>query len=86
MDRKEIKGSFRELLREDFGIDKKERNLILDVIERLEEVKGKEMTDSEFCEKCKSVYQILKGKEAFKDFIGILKEENKVGNFHNTVY
>ena len=41
MDRKEIKGSFRELLREDFGIDKKERNLILDVIERLEEVKGK---------------------------------------------
>lgn len=86
MDRKDIKSSFRELLREYFDIDKEDRNLILDVIERLEDVKGKEMTDSEFCKKCKSVYQILKGKEAFKDFIGILKEENKVGDFHNTVY
>ena len=43
MNREEIKDSFRELLREDFGIGEKERRLILEVVEELDEVKGKKL-------------------------------------------
>ena len=86
MNRKEIKSSFRELLHEDFNFVLKDRNLILEVINHLEDVKGRNITDMELAEKCRYVYHILKGKEGFKDFISILKEEKKVGGYHNTVY
>ena len=86
MNRKEIKENFRELLREDFGIGEKERKLILDVIENLDVVKGKDKNDKEIAMKCRAAYQAIKDKEAFRDFIGILKEENKLGDFNNTVY
>lgn len=86
MNREEIKDSFRELLREDFGIGEKERKLILDVIEDLDFVKGKDKTDKEIVMKCRAAYQAIKDKEVIKDFIGILKEENKLGDFSNTVY
>lgn len=86
MDRTEIKSSFRELLHEDFNFDLKDRNLILEVINHLEDVKGKNITDTELAEKCRYVYHILKGKEIFKDFISVLKEEKKVGEYHNTIY
>lgn len=85
MNREEIKESFRELLREDFGIGEKERRLILEVVEELDEVKGKRKTNEELAEKCKGAYDALKDKEAFKDFIAILKEEKKMGEFCNTL-
>lgn len=86
MNREEIKDSFRELLHEDFWIGEKERILILDVIEQLDDIKGKNKTDKELAEKCRVAYEAIKDKEAFKDFIGILKEKNKLGDFHNIVY
>lgn len=86
MNREDIKDSFRELLHEDFGIGKVERKLILDVIEQLDDVKGKKKTDKELAEKCRAAYETIKDKETFKDFICILKEEKKLGDFHYTVY
>lgn len=86
MNREEIKESFRELLREDFGIGEKERRLILEVVEELDEVKGKKKTNEELAKKCRTAYESIKDKEVFKDFIGILKEENKLGDFSNSVY
>ena len=86
MNREEIKDGFRELLLEDFGIGEKERKLILDVIEDLDFVKGKDKTDKEIAMKCRAAYQAIKDKEVIKDFIGILKEENKLGDFSNKVY
>ena len=79
MRNKELRDSYQKLILEYYEFDAKERKCILDVINRLEEVKGKEKTDSDLAEKCKSVYQILKGKEPFQEFLRLLKEEKKMG-------
>lgn len=86
MRNKELRDSYQKLILEYYEFDAKERKCILDVINRLEEVKGKEKTDSDLAEKCKSVYQILKGKEPFQEFLRLLKEEKKMGDFCNTTY
>ena len=86
MRNKELRDSYQKLILEYYELDAKERKCILDVINRLEEVKGKEKTDSDLAEKCKSVYQILKGKEPFQEFLRLLKEEKKMGDFCNTTY
>ena len=86
MKRDEIINNFNEILHQTFGLDGNGRRLILEIIEHLEDVKGKEKTNEELAEKCKLAYQILKDKQAFVEFISILKETNKLGAFANTTY
>lgn len=84
MDRKEIKDNFGEILHQSFNIGCNERKLILEVIDQLENVKGKDKTEKMLADKCRSVYQILRSKDIFRDFIALLKEEKKLGDFSNT--
>ena len=86
MMKNELRESYQKLIHEFYEFDAKERKCIFDVINRLEEVRGKEKTDSDLAEKCKSVYQILKGKEPFQEFLRLLKEEKKMGDYCNTTY
>lgn len=86
MTNKEIKDSLVSSLHESYALTSKERECILDVINRLEEVLGKEKTDAELAEKCKLVYQILRDKDPFRDFLKYLKGEKKFGAFCDTTY
>lgn len=86
MKNKELRDNYQRLLHESYHFDANERKCILEVIDRLEEVLGKERTDNELATKCKAVYQILREKELFKEFVQILRSEKKLGSFSNTTY
>lgn len=86
MENKELRYNYQRLLHETYLFTADERMRILEVIGSLEKVLGKERTDDELASKCKAVYQILRKKELFKEFVQILKSEKKLGSFSNTTY
>lgn len=94
MENIEKREDFKRLVYELFKSNPEARKCICNVIDRLDEIKGKENTEPILVEQCKEAYNYMRGiknapardNELIYELVHLLKIENKLPSFTNTAY